>query len=394
MTLPSSPNSISLKQIQTEFGGADPISISEYYRNGSYTTSNNTNVPVDSTIHPPIKFSNFYGAVAEILVVISATTTNLNISTLFGSYWTQTVPKRLVINSGVIIGATNTSNYALNIPSGFGGTVKVQNYGSIQGAGGATNGGNGGPAILAGASGVSIDNQGSIYAGGGGGGGGGTGGAGSYVAQAGGNYSGIQAVTPVYVGSGFYSNTGLTDAVKLAGCSSACKSKFGSKWYAATPCGYTQIGSDYCSPVCKYGVTCTGGGRGTQISCSLTSSESWTCVYDYDVPTAGGTGGSGGVGQGYNQSATTAPIFGATNGPLDGGTNAGRGGVGGNGSTWGTSGGNGFVGANGTAGTAAVLGPVLGAAGGPGYGGLAGYYIVNNGNITWITTGTRLGRVG
>jgi hypothetical protein len=96
------------------------------------------------------------------------------------------------------------------------------------------------------------------------------------------------------------------------------------------------------------------------------------------------------VGQGYNQSATVAPIFGATNGPLDGGTNAGRGGVGGNGSTWGTTGVNGVVGANGNAGTA----PLLGAAGGPAYGGLGGYYIVNNGNVTWIATGTRLGRVG
>ena len=179
MTLPSSPNSISLKQIQTEFGGADPISIGEYYRNGSYTTSNNTNVPVDSTIHPPIKFSNFYGAAREILVVVSATTTNLNARTLFeatypGS-WAANVPKKLIINSGVIIGSSITSLYALIIPSAFSSTITVNNNGSIQGAGG-PGGGDGGNAIFAGAAGISINNQGTIYAGGGGGGNGGRGG--------------------------------------------------------------------------------------------------------------------------------------------------------------------------------------------------------------------------
>ena len=341
MTLPSSPNSISLKQIQTEFGGADPISISEYYRNGSYTTSNNANVPVDSTIHPPIKFSNFYGAAREILVVVSTTTTDLNVSTLFGSYWTQTIPKRVVINSGVIIGATNTSNYALNIPSGFGGTVKIDNNGSIQGAGGASNGGNGGPAILAGASGVSIDNQGTIYGGGGGGGKGGTGGAGTYTY--------------------YFPDYQYCEMAVNNNC----------------PYGGTKSGT--------YRVQCC---QGSDNACEKSV---WRNVCVETRSSAGGTGGSGGVGQGYNQSATTAPIFGATNGPTDGGTNAGRGGVGGNGSTWGTTGGNGSAGANGTPGLAVQT---VGAAGGPAYGGLGGYYIVNNGNVTWITTGTRLGRVG
>jgi len=382
MTLPSSPNSISLKQIQTEFGGANPISISEYYRNGSYTTSNNTNVPVDSTIHPPIKFSNFYGAVAEILVVISATTTNLNISTLFGSYWTQTVPKRVVINSGVIIGATNTSNYALNIPSGFGGTVKIDNNGSIQGAGGASNGGNGGPAIFAGAAGISINNLGTIYAGGGSGGSGGTGGAGSYIAQSGRQYSGIRGVN-VLIGTTY--DTSALQAAYQAGCTSACKSAFGSNYYSATPCGYTTIGNDLCNPVCKGQISSTGGGRGQgPYVYRVSSSETWNCLYDYNVPTAGGTGGSGGVGQGYNQAAINGV------GGSAGGTNAGTGGTGGTGGAFGTSGGNGFVGANGNASTA----PLLGSVGGPGYGGLAGYYIVNNGNVTWTATGTRLGSVG
>jgi hypothetical protein len=102
----------------------------------------------------------------ELVIYVTTTTTNLNVQTLFeatypGS-WASTAPKRLVINSGVIIGATDTSNYALNIPSGFGSTVRIDNSGSMQGAGGAANSGTGGNAILAGASGISINNQGTI----------------------------------------------------------------------------------------------------------------------------------------------------------------------------------------------------------------------------------------
>lgn len=51
---------ISLSQIQTEFGGSNPVSMSEYYRNGSYTTSNNTGVPTSGTI----SVSQFYSTTA------------------------------------------------------------------------------------------------------------------------------------------------------------------------------------------------------------------------------------------------------------------------------------------------------------------------------------------
>jgi len=56
MTLQSS-GAISLANIQTEFGGVNPISLSEYYRGGGYTTANNTGVPTSGTI----SISNFYG---------------------------------------------------------------------------------------------------------------------------------------------------------------------------------------------------------------------------------------------------------------------------------------------------------------------------------------------
>lgn len=57
MALPTS-GSLSLAQIQTEFRGDNPIQITEYYRGGAYTTTNNTNVPTSGQI----SISNFYGA--------------------------------------------------------------------------------------------------------------------------------------------------------------------------------------------------------------------------------------------------------------------------------------------------------------------------------------------
>ena len=49
MALPNS-GSISLADIQNEFGGSNPIGINEYYRNGSYVTPNNTNIPTSGQI--------------------------------------------------------------------------------------------------------------------------------------------------------------------------------------------------------------------------------------------------------------------------------------------------------------------------------------------------------
>jgi hypothetical protein len=75
MTLPSSNNPISLGQIQTEFGGSNPIALAgEYYRNGSYTTSNNTNVPTSGTI----SLSNFYGSRRAIYGCTDPNATNYN----------------------------------------------------------------------------------------------------------------------------------------------------------------------------------------------------------------------------------------------------------------------------------------------------------------------------
>jgi hypothetical protein len=181
------PAPISLGNIQTEFGGSNPIGLGEYYRNGGLVSSNNTNVPTSGTI----SLSNFFCAVNEIVVYITSNSENVNVQSLFGGYWTQNVPKRLVINSGVVVGGgidlynvyAPEINYAIYIPSGLVSTLRIDNNGSIQGAGGFyggyPNGVRGGHAIYAGSA-VTIDNIGSIYGGGGGGGFGGNGGDGTY----------------------------------------------------------------------------------------------------------------------------------------------------------------------------------------------------------------------
>ena len=51
MTTPASPNPISLADVQTEFGGSNPISLGEYYKGGSYVpTSITANIPSSGAI--------------------------------------------------------------------------------------------------------------------------------------------------------------------------------------------------------------------------------------------------------------------------------------------------------------------------------------------------------
>lgn len=57
MTLQAS-GAISLADIAGEFGGDTPHSMSEYYRNGAYVTSNNAGIPEAGAID----FADFYGA--------------------------------------------------------------------------------------------------------------------------------------------------------------------------------------------------------------------------------------------------------------------------------------------------------------------------------------------
>ena len=60
---------ISLLNLQTEFGGANPIGLNEYYRGGAYVpnTTQNSAVPTGGAI----ALSNFYGAAAAIPITFT-----------------------------------------------------------------------------------------------------------------------------------------------------------------------------------------------------------------------------------------------------------------------------------------------------------------------------------
>ncbi len=171
-----SSGSISLSQIASEFGDSQPHSLSEFYAGGSagVTSGGAPNVPSSGEI----SFDDFYGAANQVTVTISSGATNQNVSTLFGSNFSSAINKILVINSGVELGATSLSNYALQVPSGMSGTLNIQNAGTISGSGGdggSQNGGNatnGGTALYIASSNVTVTNTGTIRGGGGGGGGG------------------------------------------------------------------------------------------------------------------------------------------------------------------------------------------------------------------------------
>jgi len=269
---------------------------------------------------------------SSLVYHITSNQENLNLQTLFGtSKYQAKIDKRVIIASGVTVGATSTANYALNMPSGFGGRLILVNEGSILGAGGAANSGTGGSCINAGASNIYIDNRGTISSGGGGGGKGGTGGQGSYVTSYNCSYAAPICTCPVCCG---YS---CTDSA---------------------PCSGGYVSSSGCAE---------GGFR-------------WVCpqtCYTTNY-TSGGAGGNGGRGQGYDAGAASG------SGGATGGTNAGTGGAGGTGGSYGSSGNNGNTGANGNY--------TNGSAGSSG--GLAGFYIVNNGNVNWVANGTRNGRIG
>ena len=171
MALQSS-GSITLAQIASEFGDSQPHSLSEFYRNGGKVPANNTNVPTSGTID----FADFYGATNADVKTLSSGT-DVNLSSTFGSNWAPSIPKIVIIASGTEIGTA--SYYALNVPSGMGGTLDIQNSGTISGSGGAGSpsgtGGDGGTALYIGSNNVTVTNSGTIRGGGGSGGKGGNG---------------------------------------------------------------------------------------------------------------------------------------------------------------------------------------------------------------------------
>ena len=351
----ASSGAVSFDDLRTEFNASGSVSFSDFYRGAAtnYIRANAANnsatnlaasVPTSGTIN----FTNFRGAARGFRKTYASNATDQNASSVFGTDWGVDYPKDIVINSGVTLGATSTSEEALEINTGGLGTITITNNGTLIGAGGAAGGGAGGDAFEAAVA-CTFVNNGFVYAGGGGGGNGGTGGQGSYTTSStsgqyrGGGYAwniyGYSSTNAVWAGSCIYCGYGTPSSVSSGGCT----------YYKGS---YWTCNGD--TDTCEYYI---------YRSCSSTSYSS------------GGGGGAGGAGAGYNQSAA-AGASGSS-----GGTNAGSGGSGGTGGGYGASGSNGSTGANGnyTNGSAGTSG------------GAGGKYIRGVSNVTFTNNGTVAG---
>lgn len=191
-----------IQEIATEFGGAVPHGLSEYYADGTFLSKGYA--PLTPSIPNkgnPIKISHFYGKGKKVPLTITLTANEANVdvfakfkaSGLMNNYSTVDISATLVINSGVTIYGSGTSPALKVVASdstrtnGFKPTddIVIVNNGNIIGYAGV--GGNGGVGDVAGQPGTSggiamqlsaktiIQNNGTI-AGGANGGAGGRGG--------------------------------------------------------------------------------------------------------------------------------------------------------------------------------------------------------------------------
>lgn len=172
MTLQSS-GLITLSDIQDEFGGVNPISLSEYYRNGAYVTSNNTGIPTAGQIG----FSQFYNGVKQFIFTIAANAQEADLATLaLAAGWNGSDPLAATVSSGVYLWSDDITVGGLTVSGVPSGSI-ITNYGYIIGRGGdgGYRGGplaqNGGPALVNSVSGLIISNMSGGYIAGGGGGG-------------------------------------------------------------------------------------------------------------------------------------------------------------------------------------------------------------------------------
>lgn len=297
---------------------------------------------------------------------ITSNTTNVNTSSYFGGDWGRNVRKKLYIDPGVVVGSTDPNTAALIISSGVVGAFTLINNGSIQGApgtAGAANGGNGGKggnAIRADGPGsggsIAIENNGSVVAGGGGGGGGtkggrgGDGGSGSYVVA-------------TYHGQTCYRDAATCNALLIA-------------------CAYRDVSA--CNTYNALGCT----GAGIPFDCSYYTYETFYTNGGTGGDGGNGGAGGIGQGYNQGSTAGSSGLIGADNtlGGTNAG-DGGHGAYGGNGGNGGNFGNNGDSGSQGGTGNSGTSGNVSGGTGGSpgtlpvGQGGASGYSL-NGTNYT------------
>ena len=251
---------ISLANIQTEFGGSNPISISEYYGAAA-------GVPTSGAI----AIGHFYGKSSQFTFTISTNQTNANLATLAtAAGWDGSSNLQATINSGVYISSNSTGTPALTVSGSYPAGVTLINNGYIVGMGGSGakgsariqnnsatpySGSSGGGALSV-SSAITIQNNGTI------GGGGGGGGAGGLALMFNNDNDPISTATGGGGGGGRGGSTNSSGGAR------------GEYWY---PC-YTGYGSA--------GGSGTSSGAGAGGSGGYASYQGQVC--------AGGNGGSGG----------------------------------------------------------------------------------------------------
>ena len=337
--MPIGSTNISFSDLRTEYvgGNNNSVSFSQLYRSGSNilepTVGGLTNAAASVPTSGTISLDDFKNTARAFRKTYSSNATNQDASTVFGSDYAVDYPKQIIINNGVELGATSTSNEALQIDTGLAGSISITNNGTITGAGGAA-GAAGGDAFEADVA-CTLVNNGTIRSGGGGGG---TGGNGSVQTTA--------SNTTYYLG------VASTDDCTAIGYPNSAANNYNVNVgnYCSNP--YTSTIDGASSGVFQYVNYQTGMESGCTMSC-----------YRKRHIITNTSGGAGGVGAGYGQSAS---------GGSSGGTSAGNGGAGGAFGTTGSTGANGNV-SNGSA------------------GGSAGNAITGISNVTLTNTGTITG---
>jgi len=350
MALPSS-GSISFSAIQTEFGGTNPISLSEYYRAGSFVADG---IPANLNISTSgqISVNQFYGALKPYVfnATIASNTNNYNVNTAATSAgWNGVTPllANITVNSGVTVSATVTTTAAMTVgvmPAGS--IVNITNNGVITGLSGTrgtfrnANGKPGGVGILSSAL-LNLTNN-NVICGGGGSGGMGADNLGSNCIDTGGGGGGTGGSANTINANITITNNGIIGGGGGGGGGGAL----------------TLLGG------CGTTVSASGGGGGGGMSYSSCQGGLAGCLrfcssFGFSTASNGADGNSGGGGGGG--------AAGSNNGQL--------GGVGG---------GGGFLGNGGAGGESRST-----SGGGGGAGGRA--VTINSGSLSFVSVGTIYG---
>ena len=98
----------------SSIGGSAAISLGDLYRGGSNIRANAanntaTNLLASVPTSGVIDFNDFYGTAKGFRKTYTETATDQDASDVFGDDYGVDYPKEIVINSGVELGATNTS---------------------------------------------------------------------------------------------------------------------------------------------------------------------------------------------------------------------------------------------------------------------------------------------